>query len=485
MKFEVVGWLPYYLRDDFHEETDVNEAVIFALVNDIREHGYWLKEYDYEMEYEQGMYHGLALLSNGKYVWIDDDFAQKLLKQAYGEHLGVYSIVAGIADNIPSQVDYKKNKINIINVNPDAYDDLKRAVDNGVNVEFIPYYFYSPYVMDGDVVRFCSEDEDGNEVYFDAEIIQSCNTNYCFETTMSDAKKRHKSLDICDILAEFLSFEKPSFPLCYRYNGLDDEQFVDLIRNTYENVEDDIQAIIFKKTQINEGVFEIPQEVSIDNVLEKHRAKFIEALELKKKVADIADEIIAKAWQGDFSVSKKKVDKDLTVFKEMFERLFLKREWLDCEEVEQEFNKVSSRAYKIFESVMKDICALDIAYRFSDNEFFGMENYYYACNDRILPNPRAQTPENRELQKLILQMLEVDTPSSISEISMRLGVGFDNVKNALNELVRIGDARFSSGHYYATSEQDGARIAKRIPTLSELGYKVVNIKLANKKDKKD
>lgn len=485
MKFEVVGWLPYYLRDDFHEETDVNDAVIFALVNDIREHGYWLKEYDYEEEYEEGTYHGLALLSNGKYVWINDDFGQELLKRAYGEHFDVFSSTAGIVDNIPSEVDYERNKINIVNVNPDAYDDLKRAVDNGANVEFIPYYLHPPYVIDGDVVRFCSKDEDDDEVYFDVEVVQSCNSNYAFETTMSDAKKRHKRPDICDVLAEFLSFEKPSFRLEYRYNGLDDEQFVDLIRNTYDDVEYEIQAIIFKKTQINEGVFETPQEVPIDKMVEKRRTEIAVAMELKNKVADIADEIIAKAWQGDFTVNKKKIDKDLAVFKKVFERLFLKKEWLDCDEIEQELGKVSDRAYNTFESVMKDICALDIAYRFKDNEFFGIEKYYYACNDRVLPNPRALTPENRELQKLIKQMLEVDTPSSTSEISIRLSVGFDNVKNALNELVRIGDARFSSGHYYATSERDDTHIAKRIPTLSERGYKVVNVKLANKKDKKD
>lgn len=485
MKFEVVAWIPYFLQDDLHEETNITDDVIFALVNDIREQGYWLKQYDYEDEYVDGKYHGLALLSNGKYVWIGDDFGRKLLKQAYGEYYGIFSSVAGIADNIPSDVDYHKNKINIVDVNQEAYADLKSVVDNGVNVEFIPYNYNIPYVIDGDIVRFCSKDEDGDEVYFDVEVIQDCSSNYGFGRTMSSAKMRHKNPDIYDVLDEFVTFEKPSFPLKYRYDGLGDRQFVEIIQNTYGVIENDIQAIIFKKIEIFEEPFERPKEVSTDKVLARHRMEFVEAVDMKKQVRALADEIIERIMRGDFCISNKEVDNNLALFKQMFENLFIKRQWINCRDAEKAFAKISAHAYSTFESVMSDLCAMGYAYQFCDDEFYGIEEYYYACSGRKLPSPKAMTDDNKKLQKLIMQMLEGDTISSAGEISMRLNVDFDKVKTALDELVRIGDAEFLGGHYCAAHEVERTGIADKIPTLEERGYKVATLKPANKNDKKD
>lgn len=358
-------------------------------------------------------------------------------------------------------------------------------MDDGANVEFIPYNFDPPYAYEGDIVRFCSADEDGDEVYFDVEVIQDCSSNYGFGRTMSSAKMRHKNPDIYDVLDEFVTFEKPSFPLKYRYDGLGDRQFVEIIQNTYGVIENDIQAIIFKKIEIFEEPFERPKEVSTDKVLARHHMEFVEAMEYKKQVSDIANEVIIKAWQCDFSVSETKADNDLALFKEMFERLLLKREWLDYEEVEREFAKISLQAYKTFESVMKDLCDAGIAYRFKDDEFYGIENYYYACNDKIMPNPKALTPKSRNLQNLIVQMLDANTPYSASEISIRLDASFEDVIIALNELVRIGKAWFSGGgHYYATTEDEHIDIENKIPTLSQCAYDAVNMKLANKKRQK-
>lgn len=484
MKLEVVGWVPYFMNDRFHEETNITEDIKFALVNDIRKHGYWLKAYDYDADINDKC-HGLPLLSSGKYVWIGEDFAEELLRRAYGEYYGIFSCVAGVADNIPSEEDYECRKIKIVDVMPDAYDDLKNAVDDGANVEFIPYNFDPPYAYEGDIVRFCSTDEDGDEVFFDVEIIQDCNTNYMFPHTMSHAQARNKNYDVYDVLSDFLSYKKPSFPLKYRYDGLGDRQFVEIIQNTYGVIENDIQAIIFKKIEIFEEPFERPKEVSTDKVLARHHMEFVEAVDMKKQVRALADEIIERIMRGDFCISNKEVDNNLALFKQMFENLFIKRQWINCRDAEKAFAKISAHAYSTFESVMSDLCAMGYAYQFCDDEFYGIEEYYYACSDRKLPSPKAMTDDNKKLQKLIMQMLEVDTISSAGEISMRLNVDFDKVKTALDELVRIGDAEFLGGHYCATHEVERTGIADKIPTFEERGYKVATLKLANKKDKKD
>lgn len=119
MKLEVVGWVPYFMNDRFHEETNITEDIKFALVNDIRKHGYWLKAYDDDADINDKC-HGLPLLSSGKYVWIGEDFAEELLRRAYGEYYGIFSCVAGVADNIPSEEDYECRKIKIVDVMPDA-----------------------------------------------------------------------------------------------------------------------------------------------------------------------------------------------------------------------------------------------------------------------------------------------------------------------------------------------------------------------------
>lgn len=357
MKCEIVGWLPTYMRYDLCEEQDMCDAITIALVNDIREHGYWLRFYDCDGKYEPSECHGVALLNNGKYVWIDDSFSEELLKTAYGEHIGIFNCMASVRDNFPYYVLYPEFEIDYLD----------------------------------DIVEFC----------------KSCEAD-------------------CE--------------------------------------------------------FSAPEEISIDVLINERKEEYEAALAFKKQVRTLADEIVERVSCGDFCKSDKNDIENLKLFKDMFEKLFVDRKWINCDDADARFDKVCSNAKYVFESVMQDLCQIGIAYQFVDNEVYGIENYYYACNSRILPHPKAQTPKSKKVQFLIMQMLDTDTVSSIGEISMRLDANFDDVKVALDELVRIGDAEFRGGRYCAAHDVKRHDVADKIPSLGERGYKVVNIEIADKKD---
>lgn len=360
MEYAIIGWLPTYMRYDLQEEQDVFDAVKTAIVNDIREHGYWLRFYDCDGKFEPDECHGVALLNNGKYVWIDDSFSEELLKLAYGEHMDIFSCMVSVRDNYPYYV-----------LNPE----------------------YEMYYLD----------------------------------------------DVTD----------------------------------------------FVKTVDDECDFSAPEGISLAPLISERKEEYDAAQAFKKQVRAICDEIVERVSCGIFSKSDKNDMGDLKLFTDMFDKLFVDRRWINCDDANACFDKVCANAKYVFESVMLDLCEAGIAYKFRDNEVYGIENYYYACNSRILPHPKAQTTQNKKIQFLVMQMLDTDTVSSVGEISTRLDASFDEVKIAMDELVRIGDAEFFDGRYCATHKVKRHDVADIIPTLDERGYKVATLVSTHKKGKKD
>lgn len=285
MELEVIGWValsPKYRPScNLLDETNITKDVIQAIVNEIRKNGYIFDE----------TWYVCPVLNNGKYVPLDKEFIQMLMKKAYGIDDKTYQKYLKHALNEPihgchfiprpiTKIEWVKNE---------SFNDLKHALlDDNFNVELIPESTLS--MNTGDILRFEKEDEGE---YFEVTVMSHIKGGLIELSDIAN-RKFNSTLDILKLI----SIKKPNYDetdqLEYRFEKLKGEKLIDAFEKTYgfyalhmiSNSESDYffdcvvdGVVIDKNVEHKEPKLSSPKNIPLDKkVLEKIEAKCKENL---------------------------------------------------------------------------------------------------------------------------------------------------------------------------------------------------------------
>ncbi len=270
MELEVIGWVSlspkYRPTCDLLTETNVSRGVVQAIVNNIRKNGYIFDE----------TWQVCPVLNNGKYVPLNKDFIENLMKEAYGisdktyQKYLKYALKAPMAGckDIPhpiTKIEWVKNA---------GFDDLKHALlECDFNVELIPES--SIRLRAGDIIRFEKEDESD---YFEVTVKSHIDGGLI---ELSDIADRHFSstLEILNLIGiPKTNFEKNDH-LKYRFEELKGEKLINAFEKTYgfyalymiSNSESDYLfdcvidgVVVDKNVEVIEPKLSSPKEVLLD-----------------------------------------------------------------------------------------------------------------------------------------------------------------------------------------------------------------------------
>lgn len=282
MKYKVVEWehtSPH--TASCFSYTEPTEAIKQAIINDIRENGYF---------FDRACYLAVTsispILNTGEAVSLSAELCEELVCRAYGFNKAEYDdyfyrVVKNPCPDFtkPSNFVCEYPMKRIVWVNDDAFDELKASISNGnSNVDIIPDDHI--HLKQGDVVRYTSVDE---TKYFEVKIKKFFGGTAL--SGISDIERMEKP-DTQSII-NFVDHDKNKYntseTLLYRYEGLSGKVIYDNFKRIYgtdlltaisiaslRDFDCKINVIVFDKDNTFEPtVLEMPDDIPVNEEVMK------------------------------------------------------------------------------------------------------------------------------------------------------------------------------------------------------------------------
>lgn len=282
MKYKVIEWehtSPH--TASCFSYTEPTAAIKQAIINDIRENGYF---------FDRTCYLAVTsispILNTGEAVSLSAELCKELVCRAYGFNEAEYDdyfyrVVKNPCPDFekPSNFVCEYPMKRIVWVNDDAFDELKASILNGnSNVDIIPDDYIQ--LKQGDVIRYTSVDE---SKYFEVKIKKFFSSTVLPKVSDIERMDAPNTQSIINLIDHDQNKYVISEQLLYRYEGLSGKEIYDNFKRIYgtellgaismvllRDFDCKINIIVFDKNNTFEPtILEMPDDIPVSEEVMK------------------------------------------------------------------------------------------------------------------------------------------------------------------------------------------------------------------------